>query len=529
MHLPTSMKFVCCVALGSSLPALAATCEELSSLKLADTTISIAQGVAAGQFAPPSGTAAPFKNLPAFCRVAGTMKPSSDSNIQFEVWLPASGWNGKLAGIGNGGFAGQVPYSSLVLPLTRGYVVATTDTGHTGGDASWALGHPEKVTDFGYRAIHETAVQAKTIVKAFYGDAPRRSYFSSCSNGGRQALMEAQRYPADYDGIIAGAPANFWTHHVSGFVFNLQALSDPASHIPPSKLKTIEAAALAACDARDGVADGVIDDPSKCGFDPAVLLCKGEDSDGCLTQPQVAALKKIYEGPRTAKGEQVFPGYEPGAETGGGGWNLWITATKSAQYMFGTQFFGNMVFENASWDYKTFNLDRDVKVADDKTARILNSTDPDLKAFQKRGGKLILYHGWSDAAIAPQNTINYYESVVKKMGQGEADQFVRLFMVPGMQHCYGGPGPSSFGQAGIGYQPPVDAKHDVSVAIEDWVERGTAPETIIATKPVSDSDASKGALRTRPLCAYPLVARWKGSGSTDDAANFNCVKAEGGK
>jgi tannase/feruloyl esterase len=294
-------------------------------------------------------------------------------------------------------------------------------------------------------------------------------------------------------------------------------------------LKVIEAAAVAACDARDGVADGVLDDPAKCGFDPGTLLCKGEESDSCLTQPQVTALKKIYEGPRTSKGEQVFPGYVPGGETGGGGWNLWITATKSAQFMFGTQFFGNMVFENASWDYKTFNVDRDVKVADDKTARILNSTDPNLKAFKNRGGKLILYHGWSDAAIPPQNTINYYDSVVSTMGRAEADQFTRLYMVPGMQHCYGGPGPSSFGQSGTVYQSPADARHDVSVAIEDWVEKGVAPEAIIATKPVSDGDPTKGALRTRPLCVYPLVARWKGSGSTDDAANFTCAKEETGK
>ena len=529
MNVSTFSKLTWCGVLCLAAPVAAATCEELSSLKLSDTTIATAQVVAAGQFTPPAGLAAPFKDLPPFCRVAGSIKPSSDSNIQFEVWLPTSGWNGKLAGVGNGGFAGQIPYSSLTLPLARGYTVATTDTGHTGGDASWALGHPEKVVDFGYRAIHETAVQAKAIIRAFYGDGPRQSYFSSCSNGGRQALMEAQRYPADYDGIIAGAPANFWTHHFSGFVWNLQALSDPASHISPAKLKTIEAAAVAACDARDGVADGVIDDPSKCGFDPATLLCKGEESDSCLTQAQVTALKKIYEGPRTSKGEQIFPGYAPGGETGGGGWNLWITATKSAQYMFGTQFFGNMVFENASWDYKTFNVDRDVKVADDKTARILNSTDPDLTAFKKRGGKLILYHGWSDAAIPPRNTINYYETVVKKMGQREADQFTRLFMVPGMQHCYGGPGPSGFGQAGPPSVSAADAQHDVSLAIENWVEKGIAPESLIATKPVSDSDPSKGVVRTRPLCAYPLVARRKGTGSTDDAANFTCVKEEAGK
>jgi len=512
-----------------SLRAAGTTCEELSGLKLPDTVLSISQTIAGGEFHPPTGSASAFKNIPAFCRVAGSIKPFTDSNIQFEVWMPSSGWNGKFAGVGNGGFAGMIPYSSLTLPLRRGYAVATTDTGHTGGDASWALGHPEKVVDFGYRAIHETAVKAKAIIRAFYGDGPQKSYFSSCSNGGRQALMEAQRYPADYDGIIAGAPANFWTHHFSGFAWNIAAESDPASHIPPVKLKAIEAAALAACDTRDGVVDGVLDDPPKCHFDPSVLLCKETESDSCLTAPQLAALKKIYEGPRTSRGEQVFPGYVPGGETGGGGWNLWITANKSAQFLFATQFFSNMVFEDPAWDYKTFNVDRDVQAADKKTARILNSTDPNLKAFKNRGGKLILYHGWSDAAIAPENSINYYQSVVSTMGGRDAGEFVRLFMVPGMQHCAGGPGPNNFGQASGPYEVPADPDHDISLAIERWVEKGVAPESIVATKPVSDSDPAKGVLRTRPLCAYPLVARWRGSGSTDEAANFSCVKEVFGK
>jgi feruloyl esterase len=334
-----------------SAAAAATTCEDLASLKLPDTTITLAQSVAAGAFTPPPDPfgfppAVPFKNVPAFCRVTGIIKPTSDSNIQFEVWMPSAGWNGKLQGIGNGGFAGTIPYSALSLPIARGYAIATTDTGHVGGDASWALGHPEKLVDFGYRAIHETAVRAKAILHAFYGARPQRSYFSSCSNGGRQALMEAQRYPADYDGIIAGAPANFWTHLLSAAAWDVQALSDPASYIPASKLKAIEAAALAACDARDGVTDGVIDVPTKCGFDPSTLLCAGPESDSCLTEPQVAALKKLYAGPRNSQGEQVFPGYPPGSETGPGGWGLWITGAKpggSLLSFFATQYFRNMV------------------------------------------------------------------------------------------------------------------------------------------------------------------------------------------
>jgi len=376
--------------------------------------------------------------------------------------------------------------------------------------------------DYGYRAIHETAETAKAIVAAFYDGAAKRSYFSSCSNGGRQALLEAQRYPADYDGIIAGAPANYFTHHLAGFIWNAQAL-DGAGYIPAAKLKLIETAALISCDANDGVKDGVIDDPTKCHLDLAALTCKGEASDSCLTEAQVEALKKIYAGPKNSKGEQLFPGYEPGGETGGGGWGLWITglqAGKSIQLGFGNGFFGQMLSQDAAWDYRKMNFDRDMKVADDKGAQIFNATDPNIKAFKDRGGKLLLYHGWADAAIPPVNTINYYESVVSKMGRKPAAQFVELFMVPGMQHCGGGPGPNDFGAMS---PAPADPDRSMMKAIEQWVEQGKAPEKIIATKYKADGDRSSGVLRTRPLCPYPAVAKYSGSGSTDDAANFSCV------
>jgi hypothetical protein len=336
--------------------------------------------------------------------------------------------------------------------------------------------------------------------------------------------MEVQRYPADYDGIIAGAPANFWTHLLTGAIWNLQAtLTDPASYIPSSKLPAIEAAALEACDALDGVKDGVIYNPPLCHFDPAKLLCNGPDSDACLTAPQIAALKKIYDGPRNSKGEQLFPGYSVGGETGFGGWSAWITGAapaKSAQFAFSTQFFENMVFDNPQWDFKTFSVDRDPKVADDKMGQRMNATNPDLSAFKKRGGKLILYHGWSDAAIAPVNTIQYYQSVVAKMGAKDTNAFVRLFMVPGMQHCGGGPGPSSFGQGSVAQGDP---QHDMARALENWVEGGASPEQIVATKFNTAANPASGVARTRPLCAYPKVARWKGDGSTDDAANFVCA------
>ena len=502
----------------------AASCESLAKLALPGTTIGTAETVPAGSFTPPGGR--PIPHVPAFCRVAGVIKPSGDSNIQFEVWMPSSGWNSKFQGVGNGGFAGAISYAGLANAVAHGYATASTDTGHQAGgqDATWALGHSEKVADFGYRAIHETAEKAKSVIKTFYGDAPRRSYFSSCSNGGRQALMEAQRFPDDYDGIIAGAPANYWTHLLSAAAWDNRAtLADMSSYIPAAKLPAIEAAALAACDEMDGVKDGVIENPAQCRFDPSALLCKGEDSDSCLTAPQIAALKKIYGGPKNSKGERMFPGYSPGGEAEPGGWGAWITGAapeKSSMFAFGTEFFKNMVYEDSNWDFRTFDLDRDMKAADQKAARALNATNPDLTRFRKRGGKLILYHGWSDAAIPASNAIDYYRSAVGKAGAKETGQFLRLYMVPGMQHCGGGPGPNSFGQATVAQGDPL---HDIDAALEHWVEDGVAPDRIIATKYKTGANPASGVLRTRPLCPYPLVARWKGTGSTDDAANFVCA------
>jgi len=508
----------------------AATCEGLAELKLPNTAITAAQSVAPGAFTPPTGSAAPYKELPAFCRVTGVIKPANDSEIKFEVWLPSANWNGKLHGIGNGGFAGSISYTGLAGALARGYATASTDTGHGGTDASWALGHPEKLVDYGYRAIHEMTEKAKLVVKAFYGDGPKRSYFASCSNGGRQALMEAQRYPDDYDGIVAGAPANAFTQILTGFAWNMQSLlNDPANYITAKKLKAIEAAALAACDARDGVTDGVLDDPTKCGFDPAVLQCKGAETDECLTEKQIATLKKIYAGPRNAKGQQIIPGFVPGGETGPGGWTPWITGatpTAALQFFFSTQAFKNMVYNDPAWDYKSFDLERDGKLADEKLAPVLNATDPNLKAFGARGGKLIIYHGWNDAALPPMNTVNYFQSVVAELGQRQTDSFVRLFMAPGVQHCGGGPGPDSFGQMVTSAQS--DPQHDLTLALERWVEQGVAPERVIATKR-QGANPQAPAARTRPLCPYPQVARYKGSGSTDDAANFNCVMEQPGQ
>jgi hypothetical protein len=506
-------------------------CEKLASLKLPDATITVAESVASGAFVSPIPTEpgvdpVDFKDLPAFCRVAATIRPTKDSDIKVEVWMPAKGWNGKFRGRGNGGFAGSIGYVGMGTALKQGYAVASTDTGHTSPqmtEARWALGHPEKVADFGYRGIHEMTRVAKATIKAFYGGGPRNSYFGSCSNGGRQALMEAQRYPQDYDGILAGAPANFWTHLFDKALADSQATTlDQASYIPASKLPTIARAVNAACDAQDGVSDGILNDPRQCRFDPEILLCKQGNAEECLTAQQVATLKKLYAGPADAKGRKIFPGYLPGAEDGPGGWAPWITGRapgESLLFAFSSGYFSNMVYGKPDWNYKVADLDETVQANDVKLAKILNATDPNLTAFKARGGKLILYHGWNDPAISALNTINYYTSVVNKMGARETDAFVKLYMVPGMQHCSGGPGPDSFGQNGP--TENADPQHNIQSALEQWVEKAVAPSSITATKYVKN-DPKKGVDMTRPLCPYPQIAMWSGKGSTADAANFAC-------
>jgi len=497
--------------------AYGASCDSLAGLSLPNTKVTSATEVKDGSFTPPGQKQ--LTDLPPFCRVTGVIAPSSDSHIEFEVWMPVAGWNHKFQGVGNGGFAGDISYGSLAEAIKHAYATASTDTGHkaSGIDARWALGHPEKIIDFGYRAIHETAVQSKAIIKAYYGEAPHRSYFASCSNGGRQALMEAQRYPADYDGIIAGAPAYDWTGTMADFVWDTLALSAPGSHIPPAKMASLEAAVLANCDQVDGVKDGVIDDPRRCTFNPASAVCASGDSNNCLTAPQVETLKKIYSG---AKGGT---GFNMGGESGQGGWGLWVAGPapgKSLQAIFATQFYENMVINRADWDMQTFDFDRDMKVVNEKMAPILNATDPNLKAFKDRGGKLILFHGWADAALPPEHTIKYYEAVRKAMGSKAADSFVRLYMMPGLQHCFGGPGPHYCGGLGAA---EGDAVHDFSAAVEQWVEKGVAPSRMIAVKPAKEPDVHGPVARSRPVCPYPQEAVYKGSGSTDDAANFACA------
>jgi tannase/feruloyl esterase len=490
--------------------ARAATCESLATLALPDTTITLAKPEPSGTFTPSKPVnlpGPPLDNLPTFCRVAGEIKPTKDSDIRFEVWMPASGWNGKFMGIGNGGWAGGIWYNDMGDALRRGYASASTNAGHEGWDedASFALGHPEKVIDFGYRAVHEMTVKAKAILTAYYGDAPKHSYWNGCSTGGKQGLKEAQRFPRDYDGVIAGAPANFWTHLMVSGIWIAEAIHDnPTGYVPEVKRPLIHKAVLEACDALDGVKDGVLEDPRHCHFDPKVLLCKDTDGPDCLTAAQVEAAKKIYAGPRNPRtGEQIFPGLEPGSESE---WNFF---TGGREPPIVASYFKYLVFKNPNWDFRSLNFDSDVALADKLDNGLITATDPNLKEFFAQGGKLFLYHGWSDGGIAPQNTINYYNSVVAAMGGSDiVHNSVRLFMVPGMNHCYGGVGPFDF---------------DAISTLEQWVESGKVPDRIIAAHiPVGTVPAKPD--RTRPLCPYPQVAKYKGSGSTDDASNFVCAK-----
>jgi feruloyl esterase len=480
-------------------PALADDCSDLVRLKLPHTRITSAF------------TAAAQGGYPAYCSVTAHSHPTSDSDITIGVALPAAGWNGKYAQLGNGGYAGTVP--DLRGGVAAGYVTAGTDDGHqdtNGLDATWALGHPEKVIDFGYRALRETTATAKAVTAALYGDGPRLSYFIGCSDGGREALQEAQRYPEQWNGILAGAPANFWTHLFAGFVLNQQRLT--TAPIGPQKLAAIQAESLKECDAADGVVDGLNSDPQHCRLQPERLLCSGQETDQCLTPPQVDALKHVMQGPKDPRDHsKIFPGYEMNAAADPAvyPWIFYNGGGTTLQAAYGDQFFINMVFEDPAWDYMTLDRTSDVDFTDQKLAGILDSTNPDLGPLARRNAKVLMYHGWEDHAISATNSIRYFESAYAKSGSGgriAKDLYLRLFLAPGMAHCGGGPGPNAF---------------DAFGALANWVENGVAPDRIIATQYVN-GDPNQGVVRTRPLCPYPRRAVWTGQGSSDDAANFTC-------
>ncbi|MFL6446811.1 MAG: tannase/feruloyl esterase family alpha/beta hydrolase [Bryobacteraceae bacterium] len=416
-------------------------------------------------------------SAPAYCRIAATLRPSSDSDIRMEIWLPAENWNGKLEANGNGGWTGSINPTALTAGVKRGYASAMSDLGHEGSRATFALGHPEKLVDFGYRAAHEMTVAAKAITFAYYKRAPAESYWTGCSAGGRSALMEAQRYPDDYDGIIAGAPGWNWTGRALQSIQIAQAShQNEAAYIPPPKYSMIHDAVLRACDTLDGLKDGVLEDPTRCNFDPKQLECRGPDAPTCLTSAQVETAHVIYEPVRDRRTRAlIFPGFERGSELG------WSRLAGPQPFEIGLDLFKYVVFKNPDWNYRAFNFGTDLDLTAKAERGILNASDPDLRPFFRRGGKLIQYHGWSDPQIAPGISVEYYKSILSASQNASAvSESYRLFMVPGMAHCGGGDGVSTF---------------DALNALEAWVEHGKAPAQIPATR-VENGRVE----RSRPLC-----------------------------
>jgi feruloyl esterase len=458
------------------------SCEGLASLLIPETTVASAS--------PEAATGV--------CRVQLISRPVLDSEIHVEIWLPPSEkWNGKFLGTGNGGYSGDLSYPAMKTALEKGYAVAGSDTGHSGGDLKFGSKHPEKINDWGYRAVHVMTETAKVVIRNYYGRFAGQSYFSGCSTGGHQALSEAQRFPADYDGIIAGDPGNNRVRLNVGFLWSWK-VTHPAQEppFPPAKLPMLNKAVIAACDELDGVRDGVIGDPSRCKFDPASLLCKGPDSPACLTASEVAAVTKVYRGahnPRT--GERLFAGWAPGSE---GGWAGYFVGHPEPARL---DFWRYWVFDSPAWDLDSFDFDHDIAYADEKMSATA-ANNPDLKGFSQRKGKLLMYQGWADPVQPPDDTIRYFESVEKAMGAANTKEFARLFLVPGMGHCAGGPGPASF---------------DPLSALDAWVSENRAPDKMIG------SHVQNGAVTyTRPLCPFPLVARAKTPGKTGNADDFVC-------
>jgi feruloyl esterase len=469
-------------------------CESLTSLALPNTTITLAQTVPAGAVEPS------FTAPAAFCRVAATLKPTADSDIKIEVWMPSAGWNGKFQAVGNGAFSGAIAYGAMRTALERGYATASTDTGHTGNTASFAPGHPEKVVDFGWRAAHEMTMAAKRIITAHYEKAPRYAYWNGCSAGGRQAMQEAQRFPGDFDGIIAGAPGLDWTGRAAQAVRVAKALeTSEAARLSQSARLLLHDAAVRACDASDGVTDGLIGDPERCRFDPDVLRCASASASGCLSPAQIETARLIYSSARNSRTGREIGGLRPGSELGWTdlGWTASARATGLDHFRF-------IVFGDPAWTVARFDADADIARADTVDGGMLNALEPDLKPFFDRGGKLIQYHGWSDPQISPSNSTEYYRRVLTTLaGKTDVPASHRLFMAPGMGHCGGGEGPNTF---------------DMLAALERWVEQRQPPDQIPA------SHSTNGRVdRTRPLCPFPRVAVYKGSGSTDESANFVCA------
>ena len=471
-------------------------CEHLQGAGSATVSIAVAKVIPAGTFTTPESSG-DLSNLPAFCRVVARLKPTSDSDIGIEVWLPIDGWNGKFLAVGSGGWGGSIAYNAMADALRRGYAASATDDGHAGGGASFIMGHPEKFIDFAYRAEHEMTVEAKALIKAFYGRDPRYSYWDGCSGGGREGLLQAARYPDEFDGIIAGDAANVRRNAWALWLAN-QTFKNAADYIPSSKYAMIHQAVLDACDANDGLKDGLIENPESCRVDFKKLECKAEDRADCLTARQVQTAQTMISLAADAKGNIFFPGLEPGTELRWGR----LAGGPAPADLFLDQF-RYVVYQDPDWDWRTFDLDRDAAKAN-AIDKDVDELDPNLTEFKKHNGKLLLYHGWADQQVAPGSTVDFYKSVLDMSGDpAPAPEWIRLFMIPGMGHCTGGEGPDTFDKIGV---------------MEQWVEHGKAPTEIVA------SHRTAGKVdRTRPLCPYPAVARYKGSGSIDEAMNFSCV------
>jgi feruloyl esterase len=439
-----------------------------------------------------------YAALPAFCRVAATLNPSSDSDIKVEMWLPAAGWNGKLQAVGNGGWAGVISYPALAAAVAAGYAGVSTDTGHVGGTASFALGHPEKLIDLSYRSQHEMTVKAKSVIEAYYGMPAKASYWNGCSQGGRQGLAEAQRYPDDFDGIIAGAAA--WNQaqlHAGRLALNAYVNRTADSNIPQSKYRMVHDAVLNACDALDGVKDGVIENPALCKFDPKTIQCEGADGPSCLTAAQVETARALYSPVRNpSSGAEIYPALQRGSEL------VWNVTGGPEPIGTALEAFKFVVFGDANWNWRRFNPSTDIE----KTMRafeVMATSDTNLKPFFSRGGRLLMYHGWNDTQVAPEQSTKYFNAVVSHAGKSAIGKSIQLYMVPGMNHCAGGDGTDTF---------------DKMAAMEAWAASGKAPDSIVA------SHVAAGKVeRTRPLCPYGKVAKWKGAGSTDEAASFVCA------
>ena len=480
------------VALTRVLDVSASTsCEALAAQPLDRAVVTRAVTVAADT--------APFYVARPFCRIQITMTPTSDSDIRAEVWLPIGHWNGKFEAVGNGDAAGVISYDDMAVAIARGFATSSTDTGHVGNSLAFALGHHEKYIDFGYRALHEMTMKAKMIIATYYGRPPREAYWNGCSQGGRQGITEAARYPSDYDGVIAGAPAiEHMRLHAARLALNLLVHRSGDSYIPSEKYALIHRAVLDACDANDGIRDGLIADPTRCHFDPARLACTGGDAPTCLTSAQVETARALYAPLKDAStGRIVSPELlEPGSELG------WGRLAGPEPLRNAIEPFKYVVFNDPSWDWHAFRLTTDLPRALRADGGVINFTDPDLHAFFARGGKLLLYHGWADPQIPPLDTIDYFNAVLNASGSSARGRSIQLYMLPGVNHCEGGEGPDRF---------------DAVAALDEWFDTGRAPARIVATRGTDGT----GAL-TRPLCPYPQRAVYSGSGSLDQATNFLC-------